>query len=118
MLFRSVQSIVAATGEVEWTWEKKGRLFGPPRRAGGNILVADVAGTLYALDRYEGTLQWMWRPSDGTRIAGIASTIAVDGRQVVFPTAGGRLVSLIAESGLMSDRSEEPAWRGDRPLGW
>ena len=113
-----VQSIIAATGEVEWTWEKKGKLFGPPRRAGGSILVADVAGTLYALDRYEGTLQWMWRPSDGTRIAGIASTITVDGRQVLFPTAGGQLVSLIAESGLMSDRSEEPAWRRDRPLGW
>lgn len=113
-----VQSIVAETGEVEWTWEKKGRLFGPPTRAGGSILVADVDGSLYALDRYEGKLQWRWRPSDGTRIAGIASTIAVDGRQIVFPTSGGLLVSLIAESGLVSDRSEEPGWRADRPLGW
>lgn len=113
-----VKSIVAETGEVEWTWEKKGRLFGPPRRAGGSILVADVDGTIYALDRYEGTLQWRYRPSDGGRLAGIASAITVHGRQVVFPTSGGKLISLISESGIVSDLSEEPGVRSDRPLGW
>ena len=113
-----VKSINAATGEVEWTWEKKGRLFGPPRRAGGSILVADVDGTLFALDRYEGTLQWRYRPSDGGRLAGIATSITVHGRQVVFPTSGGKLISLISESGIVSDLSEEPGVRSDRPLGW
>ncbi len=112
-----VMSVVAETGEVEWVFEKKGKLFGPPRRAGGSVLVADVAGTLYALDRYEGTLQWVYKPQD-VRLAGVAAPITVVDRQVVFPTTGGKLISLIAESGLTSDRSEEPGWRADRVIGW
>jgi len=113
-----VRSVVAETGEVEWTWEKKGRLFGPPKRAGGSILVAAVDGTLYALDRYEGSLQWTYRPTDGGRIAGVTSAITVHGRQVLFPTSGGELISLVSESGVVSDQSEEPGYRSDRPLGW
>jgi outer membrane protein assembly factor BamB len=113
-----VRSVVAETGAVEWTFERKGRLFGPPRRAGGSILVADVDGTLYAVDRYEGSLQWIYRPSNGGRLAGIASAITVVGRQVLFPTSGGLLVSLDSESGVVTDRSEESGWRADRPLGW
>jgi len=112
-----VMSVVAETGEVEWVFEKRGKLFGPPRRAGGTVLVADVAGTLYGLDCYEGTLQWTYRPPD-IRLAGVAAAITVKDRQVVFPTTGGRLISLIAESGLTTDRSEEPSWRADRVIGW
>ncbi len=113
-----VHSIDAMTGEVAWTWEVPNKIFGPPRRAGGSILVGDVDGTLYALDRFEGTRQWRFVPPDGTRLAGVATAASVYGRQILFPSAGGQLFSLIAESGTMSDRSEAPAHRTDRQAGW
>ena len=46
---------------------------GRPVRAGMHVLVGDVNGTLYALDRYEGTEVWRWRPLDGTSPAGVAA---------------------------------------------
>lgn len=113
-----VHAIEPMTGAIEWMWERPGKLFGPPRRAGGSILVGDVDGTLYALDRFEGQLQWQYRPADGTRLAGVAAPITLAGRQVLFPTAGGVLYSLVAESGRVMDHSEEPAWRADREIGW
>ena len=113
-----VHSIDPATGLVAWTWELPNKILGPPRRAGGSILVGDVDGTLYALDRYEGTQQWRFIPPDGTRLAGVAAAPAVIGRQVLFPSAGGLLHSLIAESGTVSDRRGAPDHRADRAIGW
>lgn len=113
-----VQALDSETGVIEWSWELKDRQFGPPVRAGGWILVGDVAGTLYALDRFEGTLAWKLHPRDGQRVAGIAAAPAVDGRQVVVPTAAGLLRSLIADVGVGEDLAEEPRHRRDRVLGW
>jgi outer membrane protein assembly factor BamB len=113
-----VQALDSQTGTIEWSWELKDRQFGPPIRAGGWILVGDVAGGLYALDRFEGTLAWRYRPSDGTRLSGIAAEPAVEGRQIVFPTAAGRLISLVADVGVGEDLAEEPRHRRDRTLGW
>lgn len=106
------------TGEMVWTFDKENAQFGPPVRSGGSILVGDVAGTVYALDRFEGTEQWRYVPSDGTRLAGVATPPVVAGRQVLFPTAGGTLFSVIGAAGAMPDDSEEPAHRPDRVLGW
>ncbi len=113
-----VQALNPDTGETEWTWELEDKQFGPPVRAGGWVLVGDVGGTVYALDRFEGTEAWRFRPNDGTRLAGVAAAPAVVGRQVLFPSAAGTLYSLVAEPGSEADPSEEPSNRGDRVLGW
>jgi len=113
-----VHSIEVSTGAVQWTWELPNKILGPPRRAGGSILVGEVDGTLYALDRFDGKRKWRFIPPDGTRLAGVATAPAVVGRQVLFPSASGTLWSLIAESGTVSNRSEEPAHRTDRVVGW
>lgn len=113
-----VQALDPSTGQIEWSWELKDRQFGPVTRAGGWVLVGDVTGTLYALDRFEGTLAWKYQPADGTRLGGIAAAPAVDGRQVLFPTSAGRLISLVADAGVGEDLAEEPRHRRDRVLGW
>ncbi len=113
-----VRCLDADTGEAVWTFEEENAQFGPPARAGGSILVGDVVGTLYALDRFEGTEQWRFRPMDGSRLNGVAAAPATDGRQVVFPSAGGTLWSLVAGSSSAPDDSEEPSSRPDRVLGW
>jgi outer membrane protein assembly factor BamB len=91
---------------------------GKPSRAGTQILVGDTNGTLYALNRYEGNEEWRWRPFDGTTPAGIAGAPAVAGRQIVFPTAGGRVVSLSASKAFQTDLSETPRHRRDRRGDW
>lgn len=106
------------SGEVVWTYDQPEAQFSTPVRVGGSILVGDVTGTLHALDRFEGAEQWKFQPMDGTRLAGVAAAPSVQGRQVLFPTAGGRLWSLVAERGAGVDDSEEPASRPDRVLGW
>ena len=113
-----VHSIDPVTGEIAWSWELPNKILGPPRHAGGSILIGQVDGTLYALDRFTGVQQWRFIPPDGTRLAGVATAPAVFGRQILFPSAGGKLFSLIAESGRVSDRSEAPAHRTDRQAGW
>ena len=113
-----VRCLDPETGELVWTYDLPEAQFSTPVRAGGSILVGDVAGTLHALDRFEGTEQWKFQPMDGTRPAGVAAAPAIDGRQVLFPTAGGALWSLIAEPGSGEDDSEEPAARPDRVFGW
>ncbi len=113
-----IHSIDPLTGEIAWSWELPNKILGPPRRAGGSILVGEVGGTLHALDRFTGTQQWRFIPPTGTRLAGVATAPAVYGRQILFPSAGGQLYSLIAESGTVSDRSEAPAHRNDRQAGW
>jgi len=113
-----VRCLDPETGEVVWTYDQPDAQFSTPVRAGGSILVGDVTGTLHALERFEGTEQWKFEPMDGTRLAGVAAAPALDGRQVLFPTAGGRLWSLVAERGAGVDDSEEPAVRPDRVFGW
>ena len=113
-----VRCLDPETGEVVWTYDLPDAQFSTPVRAGGSILVGDVTGTLHALDRFEGMEQWTFQPMDGTRLAGVAAAPAIDGRQVLFPTAGGRLWSLIADPGAGEDDSEEPAARPDRVFGW
>jgi len=113
-----VIALDAATGEQVWTFEWRDAQFGPPVRAGGSILVGDVAGTVIALDRFEGKEQWRYRPAHGGRLSGVAAAPAVVGRQVLFPSAGGTLHSLVTQPGDYGDPSEEPAQRADRVLGW
>ncbi len=107
-----------ATGTRTWTWERPDAQFGPPAIAGSTVFVGDVSGTLYGVDRYDGTLRWTWQPPDGTRIAGIAAQPLVVDRQLIVPTAGGRLVSLIGAASTGDDHRESPSSRPDRPLGW
>jgi outer membrane protein assembly factor BamB len=113
-----VRCLDPETGAVVWTYDVPEAQFSTPVRAGGSILVGDVTGTLHALDRFEGTEQWKFQPMDGTRPAGVAAAPVVEGRQILFPTAGGALWSLIAEPGAGEDDSEEPANRPDRVFGW
>jgi outer membrane protein assembly factor BamB len=113
-----VRCLDPETGDLVWTQDLPQVQFSAPVRVGGSILVGDVTGTLYALDRFEGTQQWKFQPMDGTRPAGIAAAAVVDERQVLFPTAGGRLWSLVAEPGSAGDDTEEPANRPDRVFGW
>ena len=111
-------SLDAATGAQAWVWELPDTQLGSPALAASSILVGDASGTLFAVDRWSGKEQWRFRPSDGTRPGGVAAAPLLDGRQLLFPTAGGTLHSLIAERDAGGDRSEEPSKRADRPLGW
>ena len=92
----------------------------PPHRsvAATTAYVGDTAGTLHAIDRYEGNETWRYRPSDGTRLSGVAAAAHVSGRQVLFISAGGALHSLVGPSASAGDLSEEPGVRRDRVLGW
>jgi len=110
--------IETSTGREVWQWEHKEAQFGAPVRAGGSILVGDVGGTLHAIDRFDGSLQWTYRPQDGTRLGGVTAAATIDGRQVLFTTAGGSLRSLIAERLSGGPQPEEPGQRPDRVLGW
>jgi outer membrane protein assembly factor BamB len=110
--------IDAADGREVWKWDYKEAQFGAPVRAGGSILVGDVGGTIHAIDRFDGSAQWTYRPMDGTRLAGVTAALAIEGRQVLFTTAGGTLRSLIAEELWGGGQQEEPAHRPDRSLGW
>jgi len=55
---------------------------------------------------------------DGSRVAGVTAAVTIEGRQLLFTTAGGSLRSLIAEKLWGGDQAEEPAHRSDRNLGW
>ena len=107
-----------ATGKTVWTWKHKDAQLGAPVRAGGTILVGDTMGTLHAVDRFTGEERWTFRPADGTRVSGVAMAPVVDGRQVLFASAGGTLWSLVADRTTSPDLSEEPGRRADRQLGW
>jgi len=111
-------SVNPKTGVPDWTWELKNSQLSTPVRVAGMLLVGDVAGTLHAIDRYEGELLWKYRPSSGIRIAGIAAPPQTNGRQVLVITAGGVLRSLLAPRGSSADMSEEPGHRPDRVLNW
>jgi len=106
------------TGESQWQWEPRETQLGPPIRVGAAVIVGDASGTIYAVDRYEGKELWRYRPSDGSRPAGVSAAAAVQGRQLVFSTAGGTVRSLISASARATDLSEEPGHRRDRVVGW
>jgi outer membrane protein assembly factor BamB len=110
--------IDATNGQEVWKWEYKDAQLGTPVRAGGSILVGDVGGTVHAVDRFEGTLQWSYQPTDGTRLAGVAAAVTIDGRQVLFTTSGGSIRSLIAAELSGGAQPEQPSQRPDRSLGW
>ena len=106
------------TGEIRWRWEPKEKQLGPAVRVGSSLLVGDSSGTLHAIDRYEGTETWRYRPSDGTRLSGVAAAPHISGRQVLFISAGGTLHSLMGAAFSADDLSEEPRVRRDRNLDW
>jgi len=113
-----LQSIDPNSGASQWQWEPRETQLGPPTRSGSVLLVGDAAGTLHGVDRYEGKELWRYRPADGSRLAGVAAAATVEGRQLLFSSAGGTLHSLIAGARSASDLREEPGHRDDRQLGW
>jgi outer membrane protein assembly factor BamB len=113
-----LHAVDPTTGESQWQWEPRETQLGPPIRVGGALIVGDASGTIYAVDRYEGKEVWRYRPRDGSRPAGVAAAAVVQGRQLVFSSAGGTVYSLISASARATDLSEEPGHRRDRAIGW
>ena len=111
-------AINASTGKKEWAWSAGEVQLGTPTVHGSTILVGAVGGTLYAIDRFEGKEVWKYEPADGTKMAGITAAPAVEGRQALFTTAGGRVVSLTADRVDAYDPDELPAERKTRAFGW
>lgn len=106
------------TGAIQWTWELADTQLGPPTIHGDAVFVGDVSGTLHAVDRRTGEAKYKLQPADGTRLAGIAAAPTVDGRQILIPTAGGRLLSLMGAAPSGETLGEHASHRPDRPLGW
>jgi outer membrane protein assembly factor BamB len=90
-----LRALDAASGEVIWTWssETDGALTMPVWTDAG-ILVGSGSGTLVLVDPATGAERWRYAPP--FVVEGVASAPAVDGRQAVFVTQAGYLVSLLA----------------------
>lgn len=85
----------ARTGDPNWTWDSRssGALSAPVSTPAG-IVVASTDKTVFLIDPESGDEVWRYVPDGG--IDGVSVTPAVDGRQVVFITNAGRIVSLRA----------------------
>lgn len=83
------------TGEDVWTWEsgREGALSTPVLTDAG-VVVASSAGSIAIIDPEDGEPVWRYNP--GYIVEGISSAPSVDGRQLVFSTNGGYVVSLVA----------------------
>ena len=60
------------------------------------IFVASSTDSLYLIDDDSGADVWTFEP--GYTLSGISANIATDGRQLVFVTNAGRIVSLVVPS--------------------
>ncbi len=83
----------ARTGDPIWTWDSgtSGALTEPQPTPAG-ILIASTDQTVELVDPITGDTRWTYRPDQG--IDGVSVAPAVDGRQVVFITNAGRVISL------------------------
>lgn len=111
-------AVDARTGSIRWTWELTDTQLGAPVATDEVVFIGDVSGTLYAIDRSTGLERWRFRPLDGTRLAGVVAPAVLVGRQLLVPSAGGRLYSLIGATNVGEALNEVPSQRPDRPLGW
>jgi outer membrane protein assembly factor BamB len=101
-----LRALDAATGELIWTWssETDGALTSPVWTDAG-VLVGSGSGTLVLVDPATGTELWRYAPP--FVVEGIASAPAVDGRQAVFVTQAGYLVSLLAPAAPVAAHASE-----------
>lgn len=101
-----LRAIDARTGAVQWEWDSKTQgALTPPVLTDAGLLVGSSAGGLYLVDHAEGRLRWELDP--GYLLAGVSASPAVDGRQAVVVTNGGRVLSLVVPG------SPGPGDRGD-----
>lgn len=96
----------AKTGDPIWTWDSgsSGALTAPVLTAAG-VLVASTDQTVELVGLEDGETLWSYVPDMG--LDGVSVSPVVDGRQVVFLTNAGRLVSL------RSPRPPRPSPRDD-----
>lgn len=85
----------ARTGDPKWIWDSgsSGALTAPISTSAG-ILVSSTDKSVYLVDAQTGETSWTYVPEGG--IDGVSVSPAVDGRQIVFLTNAGRVVSLRA----------------------
>jgi outer membrane protein assembly factor BamB len=105
-----LRALDAASGEVLWTWssDTDGALTSPVWTDAG-VLVGSGSGTLVLVDPATGAERWRYAPP--FVVEGVASAPAVDGRQAVFVTQAGYLVSLLAPSeAVVTDTSDLWVW--------
>ncbi len=105
-----LRSIDAVNGAVLWEWDSdtSGALTEPQFTASG-LLVASSDGGMWLVDRESGETRWTY--DDGFLINGISVAPVVDGRQVVFITNAGNILSLVVPADpQVVDELTEPPW--------
>lgn len=90
-----LRGIDPTAGDVQWTWDSgRGASLVTPTLTPAGIVVAGTGGSLALIDPKTGEQTWTWR--EDYVLNGISSAPAVAGRQMVFTTNAGRIVSMLA----------------------
>ncbi len=127
----TLHALHAASGEEQWSWNpikppkpvtpglgvaviKRTGLLNTPVVGGRILMVSDLQGTLYALDAFSGKV--LWRNEQRETFLGAAMPVVLDGRQVLFVTADGKLRSFVAPAGVADTLEDEPSRRQSRHL--
>ncbi len=82
-----VRAFKLADGERAWLYDCKAPLFAPPAVAGGVVYVADLAGTVHAIDLKLGTPKWTFALGKEAGAAGMVyGGVTVHGGRLVVAT--------------------------------
>jgi outer membrane protein assembly factor BamB len=89
-----LRAINAVTGDILWTWDSgtDGALTTPTRTDSG-VLVSSSEGGVYLIDD-NGTE--IWRYHEHIQLVGVTGAPTVSGRQLLFVTNAGNLVSMVS----------------------
>ncbi len=102
----TVRAVATLTGAVIWAWDSgtSGAVTSPVITDAG-LVVASSDGSIYLLDPSDGSERWRWR--EPYLLRGISSVPSVDGRQLVFVSNAGFVVSMVTPA---PQPDFEPAW--------
>ena len=90
----ALRSVDRLTGAPRWVWEgPAGGALTQPILTDAGIFVGSSTDSLYLIDDDSGADLWTFEP--GYTVTGISANIATDGRQLVFVTNAGRILSLV-----------------------
>ena len=91
-----LRAIETANGLVVWSWgeDREQGALSRPTIAGDHVLIGDAEGTVTMLQLTDGQEVWSHEPR--YHLSGVTVAPTVDGRQLVFVTNAGFLVSMLS----------------------
>jgi outer membrane protein assembly factor BamB len=107
-----LRAVVALTGDEVWRWDSgTGGALTAPTATPAGLLVGSSDGGVYLVDPRTGRQLWAYDP--GYQLVGVSASPFVEGRQAVFTTNAGRLVSVVVPRRLGGRAARK---LGDDPL--